>query len=110
MQEMTILALLGIYSEVTKKSMLSPHRSQNSTTLLAGNHKPLCTEAILWDPNFGEYHLLFKDELLDEAKWLQQQIVNLQNKQAELNKNLQSIQHQCEGKGKILEDDLPQQR
>jgi hypothetical protein len=33
--EMTILVFLGICSEVTKKSMLSPHRSGNSLILLS---------------------------------------------------------------------------
>jgi hypothetical protein len=36
-------------------------REQFDTTLLEGNHKPPCTEAIFWDPNLGEYHLLHNE-------------------------------------------------
>jgi hypothetical protein len=33
-------------------------REQFDPTILVGIHKPLCTEELLWDPEFGEYHLL----------------------------------------------------
>jgi hypothetical protein len=61
MQKMIILVLLGTYSEVAKKSSYAVSRQireQFDTALLAGIHKPPCTEAILWDPDIGEYNLL----------------------------------------------------
>jgi hypothetical protein len=62
MWETTILASLGTYSEVAKKSMPSPHaqqiREHFDTTLLEGKHKPTCSEAILWDPDISKYYLL----------------------------------------------------
>jgi hypothetical protein len=57
---MTILVLFGICSEVAKRSMPSLHRSGNSQ-FDPGIWKPPCAEAILWDPNFSEYHLLHNE-------------------------------------------------
>jgi hypothetical protein len=36
-------------------------REHFDTTLGEGNHKPMCTEAILWDPDFSKYHLLHNE-------------------------------------------------
>ena len=36
-------------------------REHFDTTLIEGIHKPTCTEAILWDPDIGKYHLLHNE-------------------------------------------------